>query len=135
MPLGYAAKIQIAIGDIDRNGVETVEKVWYYKWYRGLHCLCGLEWKDLYKQRSHWEANYHRHGTLMWIIGVTTMRQLLRPSVVLPTEPSGTAQGFGTKIPYSGVVSFRHEGIGQQRSCGFRYSVHVFDVPGDQGGP
>ena len=113
MPLGHAAKMQVTIGEIDRNGVEAVENRWYYKWYRGLHCLCGLQGQDLHKHRSPWETNYHRHGTLIWIIGATTMRKLLRPSVALPSEPSGTAQGFGMEISYSGVVLLRHEGVGQ----------------------
>ena len=55
MPPGHAAKMQVTIGDINRNGVEAVENGWYYKWYRGLHCLCGLQRQDLYKHRSPWE--------------------------------------------------------------------------------
>ena len=36
----------------------------------------------------------------------------LGPSVILPTEPSGTAQGFGMEVPYPGVILFRHGGVG-----------------------
>ena len=43
MPLGYAAKMQVAVGDLDRNGIPAIEGGFYYKWYRGLHCLCGIK--------------------------------------------------------------------------------------------
>ena len=36
MPLGYAAKMYIQVGDIDRNGRAATQAGWYYKWYRGL---------------------------------------------------------------------------------------------------
>lgn len=43
MPLGYAAKMYVREGDLDRNGQAATSDGWYYKWYRGLHVLCGLE--------------------------------------------------------------------------------------------
>ena len=57
MPLGFAAKMWVNEGDIDRNGHTASRAGWYYKWYRGIHILCGEEGVDLYKHRpSHEDA-------------------------------------------------------------------------------
>ena len=55
MPLGFAAKIYVQVGDIDRNGHAATQAGWYYKWYRGLHLLYGLEGQGEYKHRPDWE--------------------------------------------------------------------------------
>lgn len=55
MPLGFAAKMYVQVGDIDRNGHPATQAGWYYKWYRGLHLLCGLEGQEDYKHRPNWE--------------------------------------------------------------------------------
>ena len=51
MPLGYAAKMHASRGDRDHWGrIKTTEQEgWYYKWYRGLHLLCGEEGWAQYK--------------------------------------------------------------------------------------
>ena len=55
MPLGFAAKIYVQVGDIDRNGHAATQAGWYYKWYRGIRLLCGLEGQGEYKHRPDWE--------------------------------------------------------------------------------
>ena len=57
MPLGFAAKMWVNPGDKDRHGEAAPECGWYYKWYRGLHLLCGEEGIHQYKHRpSHEDA-------------------------------------------------------------------------------
>ena len=51
MPLGFAAKMWVNKGDKDRHGDAAPEAGWYYKWYRGLHLLCGEEGINQYKHR------------------------------------------------------------------------------------
>lgn len=55
MPLGNAAKIWVNAGEADVNGNHLVigEEGYYYKWWRGLHCLMGKEGMDagLYRIR------------------------------------------------------------------------------------
>ena len=51
MPLGFAAKMFVPVGDIDRNGHAATQAGWYYKWYRGIHILCGEEGAGRYKHR------------------------------------------------------------------------------------
>ena len=48
VPLGHAAKFWKAEGDVDVDGnvVPKGEAGYYYKWWRGLHCLCGKEGLD-----------------------------------------------------------------------------------------
>lgn len=36
MRLGFAAKMHVKVGDIDRNGKKATRAGWYYKWYREL---------------------------------------------------------------------------------------------------
>ena len=57
MPLGFAAKMHVNKGDKDRHGNLATEPGWYYKWFRGIHILCGEEGVDNYKHRpSHEDA-------------------------------------------------------------------------------
>lgn len=51
MPLGYAAKMYVSQGAVDRNGEIATQDGWYYKWYRGLHLLCGEEGINKYQHR------------------------------------------------------------------------------------
>ncbi|KAI4247288.1 MAG: hypothetical protein L6R40_001631 [Gallowayella cf. fulva] len=48
IPLGHAAKMWVKPGDIDIDGnvVCPGQEGWYYKWWRGLHCLMGKEGYD-----------------------------------------------------------------------------------------
>ena len=48
VPLGHAAKFWQGEGavDVDGNVVQKGEEGYYYKWWRGLHCLCGKEGSD-----------------------------------------------------------------------------------------
>ena len=55
MPLGFAAKMYVNEGDLDRNGDAATRAGWYYKWFRGLHLLCGLEGQEQYLHRPVWE--------------------------------------------------------------------------------
>ena len=55
MPLGSSAKFYVNEGDIDRNGLVATESGWYYKWFRGLHLLCGDEGIREYMHRPSWE--------------------------------------------------------------------------------
>ncbi|KAL8727092.1 MAG: hypothetical protein Q9166_006279 [cf. Caloplaca sp. 2 TL-2023] len=59
IPLGHAAKMLVRVGhiDIDGNVVQPGQEGWYYKWWRGLHCLMGKEGYDagLYWVRPSWE--------------------------------------------------------------------------------
>ena len=43
MSLGFAAKMLIAISDLDRNGNPATEAGYYYNWYAGIHLLCNEE--------------------------------------------------------------------------------------------
>ena len=45
MPLGYAAKMWVAEGDMDINGnvAQADQAGWYYKWWGSIHCLMGRE--------------------------------------------------------------------------------------------
>ena len=51
VPLGYAAKTWEEEGavDVDRNVVPVGGAGYYYKWWRGLHCLMGKEGLDANK--------------------------------------------------------------------------------------
>ena len=51
MPKGYAAKIWVKKGDIDRNGVAASVEGYYHAWVRGLNLLCGLDGQDQYLYR------------------------------------------------------------------------------------
>ena len=48
VPLGLAAKMLVKVGDVDIYGnvIKRGEGGWYYKWWRGLHCLMGEEGLD-----------------------------------------------------------------------------------------
>ena len=48
MPLGHAAKFWKEEGDVDLDGnvIPKGGAGYYYKWWRGLHCLCGKEGTD-----------------------------------------------------------------------------------------
>lgn len=49
MPLGYAAKIWVRVGDVDVDGQRIEfeeEEGWYYLWWGGIHILCGKEGLD-----------------------------------------------------------------------------------------
>ena len=60
VPLGHAAKFWKEAGavDIDGNIVPEGGAGYYYKWSRGLHCLCGKEGLDhkLYMKRPAFET-------------------------------------------------------------------------------
>ena len=53
MPLGFAAKMYVSAGERDRNGNVATgdDEGWYYRWYRGIHLLCGDESLDKYRHR------------------------------------------------------------------------------------
>ena len=53
MPLGQAAKFWKGVGeiDVDGNAVPEGGAGYYYKWWRGIHCLCGKEGEDDVYQR------------------------------------------------------------------------------------
>ena len=54
MPLGHAAKFWKEPGaiDIDGNILPEGREGYYYKWWRGIHCLCGKEGdRDVYQNR------------------------------------------------------------------------------------
>ncbi|CAD6592578.1 MAG: hypothetical protein ASARMPREDX12_006254 [Alectoria sarmentosa] len=55
--LGYAAKIYVSEGDLDRHyhAASSEQKGYYYKWHRGIHMLCGEEGIDHYKHRPAFE--------------------------------------------------------------------------------
>ena len=57
-PLGRAAKIYVTSGDQDTNGdiVNPGEEGYYYKWWRGLHMLCGAEGREMYLIRPSHET-------------------------------------------------------------------------------
>ena len=55
MPLGFAAKMYVNEGNRDRNGQPCTSAGWYYKWYHGLHLLCGLEGQESYLHRPQHE--------------------------------------------------------------------------------
>ena len=42
----------VNVGDTDRQGNVDTEQGWYYKWYRGIHLLCGEEGLDRYKHAN-----------------------------------------------------------------------------------
>ena len=48
VPLGHAAKFRKNEGEVDLDGnlVPKGGEGYYYKWWRGLHCLCGKEGLD-----------------------------------------------------------------------------------------
>ena len=56
-PLGLATKIYVKEGDKDLDGktVKKSERGWYYKWWEGLHVLCGDEGFSKYMVRPSWE--------------------------------------------------------------------------------
>ena len=60
MPLGHAAKFWKEEGDVDVDGNIVPEggAGYYYKWWRGLHCLCGKEGLDrnVYRIRPSFET-------------------------------------------------------------------------------
>lgn len=59
VPLGLAAKMWVDVGATDVNGnvVGEDQQGYYYKWYRGVHCLMGKEGMDagMYVQRPNGE--------------------------------------------------------------------------------
>ena len=59
MPLGRAAKMRVRAGDIDIDGnvMGVEDEGYYYKWWRGLHCLMGDEGfaADMYLIRPSFE--------------------------------------------------------------------------------
>lgn len=57
VPLGNAYKMRKAVGDVDIDGNVVTERVYYYMWWRGLHCMMGKEGldADLYKIRPSFE--------------------------------------------------------------------------------
>lgn len=59
IPLGLAAKMWVEEGDVDLDGVAAgpQERGYYYKWWRGLHCLMGNEGyaNGLYRVRPSFE--------------------------------------------------------------------------------
>ena len=48
IPLGFAAKHEYKVGDIDFDGniLQQGEEGWYYLWLGGIHCLMGKEGMD-----------------------------------------------------------------------------------------
>lgn len=48
IPLGFAAKYEYKVGDIDFDGnvLQPGEEGWYYLWLGGIHCLMGKEGMD-----------------------------------------------------------------------------------------
>lgn len=82
MPLGDAAKMWVNIGDTDVEGkvVSKGQEGWYYKWWRGLHCLMGKE-------------------------GFDAGMYLIRPSF-----ESFIVRGFSFKIGYGAVVQVGERG-------------------------
>ena len=58
MPLGFAAKVYVSESDEDRlkRKATSIDEGYYYKWYFGIHMLCGEEELRDYKHRpSHQE--------------------------------------------------------------------------------
>ena len=59
-PLGLAAKVWVSAGeaDVEGNVVEEGHQGYYYRWWKGLHCLMGKEGMDsgLFVQRPTGEA-------------------------------------------------------------------------------
>ncbi len=59
MPLGNAAKVWVNAEDIDVEGntASQDQEGYYYRWWRGLHCLCGDEGlqADVYRIRPSFE--------------------------------------------------------------------------------
>jgi len=59
MSLGNAVKVWVNAGDIDVEGntVSQDQEGYYYRWWRGLHCLCGDEGlqADVYRIRPSFE--------------------------------------------------------------------------------
>lgn len=51
MPLGFSAKMHVDVGDVDRKGRPADKGGWYYKWYHGVHLLCGEEGLKKYTHR------------------------------------------------------------------------------------
>ena len=41
LPLGFPATITVKKGDVDFKGQVATEDGEYFKWWRGIHCLCG----------------------------------------------------------------------------------------------
>ena len=82
MPLGYAAKMWVEVGDTDAEGkvVSKGQEGWYYKWWRGLHCLMGKE-------------------------GFDAGLYLVRPS-----HESFIVDGFGFKAGYKAVIQAGEQG-------------------------
>lgn len=76
IPLGLAAKMWVAEGDVDVDGkaAGVGQDGWYYQWWRRLHCLMGEE---------RYEAGLY----------------LTRPS-----HEKFKCDGFGFKIGYRAVV-------------------------------
>ena len=62
MPLGYAAKIYVEIGDVDRNNSAATKPGSYYKWIRGIHMLCRLEGEAKYRHRPSYEDTKELQG-------------------------------------------------------------------------
>ena len=58
IPLGLAAKMWVKAGKVDLDGKIVEEGAYYYKWWRGLHCLMGKEGFDagMYKVRPSFET-------------------------------------------------------------------------------
>ena len=78
MPMGAAAKAWMDVGEKDINGEVLVhgEEGYYYKWWRGIHCLCGDEGLNagLYKIRPLFEKCLCQGFT--WKKGFKAVRQL-----------------------------------------------------------
>ena len=55
MPVGFSAKMLVNKGDKDHHGKEASKAGWYYRWFRGVHILCGEEGLNLYKYRPLYE--------------------------------------------------------------------------------
>ena len=53
VPLGDASKMYVHAGEIDADGktVESADEGWYYKWWGGIHLLCGEEGFETYMIR------------------------------------------------------------------------------------
>ena len=51
MPLGFAAKMWVSEVDTDRHGrvAAADQQGYYYRWYHGIHILCGEEGLDRYR--------------------------------------------------------------------------------------
>ena len=57
VPLGDASKMYVHAGEIDADGktAGSADEGWYYKWWGGIHMLCGEEGFDTYMIRPCFE--------------------------------------------------------------------------------